>query len=194
MGNTSSFHSFDDFNITQKLNLENFDRQAKRKMTIHILSNKKEECKNFIELLTNEKFRDNSDELLEKEINNKINLYSFINYKIEINTSIVMDRIIEKANKISLNPRSNKYSYSELILLLDNNDIKDQLDVIKNRLNIQKNKMFFKQKPYLLPFLIILSTQNLKINDILPSRIFQYKINTKDIIYFLKLQNNIILI
>jgi hypothetical protein len=53
--------------------------------------------------------------------------------------------------------------------------------------------MFFKQKPYLLPFLIIVSTRDIMANDILPSRIFQFKINPKDIINILKRQNNIFL-
>jgi hypothetical protein len=52
-------------------------------MTIHIIKNEKEECKTFVELITNEKLGINADELLEKDIQNKENLYSFINYKIE---------------------------------------------------------------------------------------------------------------
>ena len=194
MGNESSFPSFDDFNITKKLSTKDFERQTERKMTIHIISDEKEECKTFVELITNEKLGINADELLEKDIKNKNNLYSFINYKIEIDVSDAINKIIAKANKISSNPTSKNYSCSELIILFDNNNINSQFDIIKKELTInKKNKMFFKQKPYLLPFLIIVSTQDLIINDILPSRIFQFKINPKDIINILKRSNNILL-
>ena len=82
MGNSSSFSSLDDLNITKKLSLNDFKTQIKRSMTIHILSNLKKECKTFVEIITGEKFRNDSDELLEKDIPKKINLYSFMNYKI----------------------------------------------------------------------------------------------------------------
>ena len=194
MGNKSSFPSFDDFNITKKLSTEDFKKQTKRKMTIHIISNEKEECKTFVELITNEKLGINADELLEKDIQNKENLYSFINYKIETDAFDAINKIIEKANKSSSNPTLENYSCSELIILFDNHNINSQFDIIKKELTLnKKNKMFFKQKPYLLPFLIIVSTQDLIINDILPSRIFQFKINPKDIINILKRQNNIVL-
>ena len=100
MGNSSCFPSFEEFNATKKLSLENFKTQTKRKMTIYILSDEKEECKTFVELITNEKFKNNSDELLEKDIENKINLFSFMNYKIETDISKVLDYLIEKANNI----------------------------------------------------------------------------------------------
>ena len=192
MGNKSSFPSFDDFNITKKLSTEDFNKQTERKMTIHIISNEKEECKTFLELMTNEKLGINADELLEKDIQNKENLYSFINYKIETDAFDAINKIIAKAKKTSSNPTSENYSCSELIILFDNNNINSQFDIIKKELT-KNNKMFFKQMPYLLPFLIIVSTQDLMVNDILPSRIFQFKINPKDIINILKSRNNIIL-
>ena len=191
MGNESSFPSFDDFNITKKLSTKDFERQTERKMTIHLISDEKEECKTFVELITNEKLGINADELLEKDIKNKNNLYSFINYKIEIDVSDAINKIIEKANKSSSNPTLENYSCSELIILFDNHNINSQFDIIKKELTL--NKMFFKQKPYLLPFLIIVSTRDIMANDILPSRIFQFKINPKDIINILKRPNNIVL-
>ena len=160
-------------------------------MTIHIISNEKEECKTFVELITNEKLGINADELLEKDIQKKENLYTFINYKIETDAFDAINKIIEKANKSSSNPTLENYSCSELIILFDNHNINSQFDIIKKELTL--NKMFFKQKPYLLPFLIIVSTRDIMANDILPSRIFQFKINPKDIINILKRQNNIVL-
>ena len=40
-------------------------------MTIHMISNQKEECKALVEMITGEKFKNNSDQLLEKEIEKK---------------------------------------------------------------------------------------------------------------------------
>ena len=117
MGNSSSFSSLDDLNITKKLSLKDFKAQIKRSLTIHMLSNQKEECKTFVEILTREKFRNDSDELLEKDISKKINLYSFMNYKIGTDPTDIIDKIIEKANIISSCPSSNKYNFSELIIL-----------------------------------------------------------------------------
>ena len=71
MGNSSSFSSFDDFNITKKLSLDNFKKLITRNMTIHMISNQKEECKALVEMITGEKFKNNSDQLLEKEIEKK---------------------------------------------------------------------------------------------------------------------------
>lgn len=60
MGNSSSFSSLDNFNVTKKLSLNDFKAQIKRKMTIYILSNQKEESKALVEMLTGEKFKDES--------------------------------------------------------------------------------------------------------------------------------------
>ncbi len=60
-----------DFNITKKLSLDNFKKLITRNMTIHMISNQKEECKALVEMITGEKFKNNSDQLLEKEIEKK---------------------------------------------------------------------------------------------------------------------------
>ena len=63
--------------------LEQFKNETSRKMTLHILSNNKNSCISFVKILTGERnIFENSDELLEKDINKKINLFSFMNYKI----------------------------------------------------------------------------------------------------------------
>jgi len=170
MGNSSSFSSLDDLNITKKLSLKDFKNQIKRKMTIHILSNQKKECKNFVEMMTGEKFKNDSDELLEKDISKKNNLYSFMNYKIGTKPNDIIDKIIEKANKISLCPLSNKYNFSELIILFDNefndDNIINNINEIRNKFFVDnKNKIFFKKKPYLIPFIIILSSRDLNLKD-----------------------------
>ena len=187
MGNSSSFPSFEEFNATKKLSLENFKTQTKRKMTIYILSDKKEECKTFVELITNEKFKNNSDELLEKDIEKKLNLFSFMNYKIETDISKVLDYLIQKANDIRTHPLSNQYIFSELILLFNNKNINEQISMIKDKFIIdRRNKIFFKENPYLLPFIIILSNNNLELEGLLPQKTFQFKINPENIIYIYK--------
>ena len=143
MGNSSSFSSLDNFNVTKKLSLNDFKAQIKRKMTIYILSNQKEESKALVEMLTGEKFRDESDELLEKDITKKNDLYSFMNYKVGTQPNDIIDKIIKKANEIHSCPSSNKYNFSELIILLDNgfND-----GNIINNINVIRNKFFVDNK------------------------------------------------
>ena len=60
-----------DFNFTKKLSLDNFKKLITRNMTIHMISNQKEESKALVEMITGEKFKNNSDQLLEKEIEKK---------------------------------------------------------------------------------------------------------------------------
>ena len=187
MGNSSCFPSFEEFNATKKLSLENFKIQTKRKMTIYILSDEKKECKTFVELITNEKFKSNSDELLEKDIEKKINLFSFMNYKIETNITKVMDDLIKKANDISSHPLSNQYIFSELLLLFDNKNINEQINIIKAKFFMDiRNKIFFKEKPYLLPFIIILSNKDFELEGFLASKTFQFRINPENIINIFK--------
>ena len=185
MGNSSSFSSFDNFNITKTLSLDAFKAQITRKMTIYILSKQKEECKAFVEILTGEKFSNDSDELLEKDITKKINLYSFMNYKIGTQPDEICDKIIEKALKISSNPESNKYNYSELIILFDNefddDNIINNINIIRKKFfEDNKNRIFFKKKPNLIPFIIILSSKDLILKDFIPSKIYHFKINFED--------------
>ena len=146
----------------------------------------KEECKAFVEILIGEKFSNDSDELLEKDITKKINLYSFMNYKIGTQPDEICDKIIEKALKISSNPESNKYNYSELIILFDNefddDNIINNINIIRKKFfEDNKNRIFFKKKPNLIPFIIILSSKDLILKDFIPSKINHFKINFEDI-------------
>ena len=47
------------------------EKETPRKMTIHVLSNMKDNCISFVESLTGEKLTKFSDELLEKNIKKK---------------------------------------------------------------------------------------------------------------------------
>jgi hypothetical protein len=122
-----SYISVDKYNQTKNFNLEQFQKETPRKMTIHILSNELNDCINFVKLFTGQKL-DNAKELLEKEIKKKNDLYSFMNYKIYDNSSELMEQIkkqIEFVKKI-------KAIYSEVVIILDNGGISNQISNIEN--------------------------------------------------------------
>jgi hypothetical protein len=130
MGNKSS-PSIDKYNKSKELSLSKFQEQIKRKMTIHILSNKSKDCKDFIEFFTNQKVI-NSKELLEKDINKKINLYSFMNYKIYDNASNLADQIEKKVQLCSNFPKM--AIFSEVLIILDNEEINAHIDIIREKI------------------------------------------------------------
>ena len=174
------FPSINDFNMTKNLTLEKFKAQTRRKMTIHILSNNKEDCKSFVKLMANEEIKNNY-QLLEEEIEKKINLFSFMNYKIYKSSNDLIKEIIEKAHNIAENP-SNIDEYSDMLLILDNKNIFEQIDNIRKELfENNDNTSFFESNPYLFPFIIFLSKENLNLKNLdfnyVSSKIFQYKIN-----------------
>ena len=110
-----------------------------------------------------------------------------MNYKIETDISKILDYLIEKANDIRKHPLSNQYIFSELILLFNNKNINEQISMIKDKFIMdRKNKIFFKENPYLLPFIIILSNNNLELEGFLPLKTFQFKINPENIINIYK--------
>ena len=184
MGNSSTFPSTDNFNMTKNLTLEEFNAQTRRKMTIHILSDDIEDCKSFVKLMANEEF-ENNDQLLEKEIKKKINLFSFMNYKIYTDSTILIKEIIEKAHNININP-SNIDECSDMLLILENENIVAQInDIWKELYEIKENKSFFRLNPYLFPFIIFLSKEDLNLENLdlnfISSKIFHYKINLDSI-------------
>ena len=183
MGNSSIFPSVDNFNNTKKLSLEKFNAQTQRKMTIHILSNNMEDCKSFVKLVANVDFKD-GDQLLEKEIKNKINLYSFMNYKIYTDSIKLIKEIIEKTRYIDKNT-SKINEFSDMLLILDNENIVKQIDNIRTEIY---DKSFFKSRPYLFPFILILSKKDLNLENLdlnsITSKIFHYKIDLSSIDYF----------
>ena len=163
MGNSSTFPSTDNFNMTKNLTLEEFNAQTRRKMTIHILSDDIEDCKSFVKLMANEEFENN--QLLEKEIEKKINLFSFMNYKIYTDSTILIKEIIEKAHDININP-SNIDECSDVLLILENENIVAQINDIRKELyEIKENKSFFRLNPYLFPFIIFLSKEDLNLEN-----------------------------
>ena len=179
MGNNNSFPSLEKFNKTKGLTLEEFKNQIPRKMTIHFLSNEPKDCISFIEFITNEKIKDNC--LLEKDIKNKINLYSFMNYNIYNDASKLME-VIENKIENSFN-ESKSVIFSELLIILDNDEIKKQIEVIGNRF---KENITIQTNSHLNPFLIIISPKKIELEDFLKSKTFQYKITLKNIFNFFK--------
>ena len=99
MGN-STIPSLEEFNKTKNLTLKRFQEETPRKMTIHILSDNLDDCRKFIEIFTGENLR-GKKKLLEKDIEKKINLYSFMNYEIYEKASELMEKIEKKVEFIS---------------------------------------------------------------------------------------------
>ena len=182
MGNTS-IPSFDKYNQTKNLSLEQFQKETPRKMTIHILSNKEKDCIEFVEFITKEKI--NSTELLEKNIEKKINLYSFMNYKVYEDAKELMNQIKKVAEFVSKNLKSENAIYSEMIIILDNDEINNQIDAIKNIFEDDNEDNIFNE-PYYIPFLLILSPRHICLSDFLPSKTFQYKITLEKIFQYFK--------
>ena len=185
MGNQSS-KTLDEYN---QFTLEEFYKQeTPRKMTIHILSNKKADCILFAEFLTGQKYPSSSDQLLEKNIKDKLNLYSFMNYKIYDSEKIIMKKIREKSKILVDDPQAD--IFSEVIIVLDNEKIDEQIKNIKKEINdepINDKGVVLSMKPNLTPFLIFISPNNhLDLTELIRSKTFQYKVNLDDILNFKK--------
>ena len=178
MGNDSSIPSLEKYNESKKLSLEKFQKETPQKMAIHILSNKIEDCIKFVEFFTNKKPNENK-ELLEKNIEEKINLYSFMNYKIYEDVSELMEEIIKKANYVYNNRKSKNIIYSEVIIILDNAQINDQICVIKTKFEDDSI-----ESSYYIPFLIIISPQTIDLNDFISTKTFHYKFTLDNIYKF----------
>mgnify|MGYP002626632572 FL=1 len=186
MGNSSS-KTLDD---VECYSLENFIKDPiPRKMTIHVLSNDRKDCISFVENLTGQKFPVLSNELKEEDIKDKFNLFSFMNYKIYNSEKVIMEVIKEKSCFIFHNPKSSEKIYSEIVVVLNNDEINKQIETIKKEINEipfddEDNYLFI--NPYYIPFLIFLSPNNLDLTTLLPSKTFQYKIELNDILNFKK--------
>ena len=148
--------------------LEQFKNETPRKMTLHILSNNKNSCISFVKILTGEKkiFK-KSDELLEKDINKKINLFSFMNYKIYDSADIMMNILIDKVES------EEKSEFSEVVIVLPNEDINSQIIKIKEKMNDCDTLNI---DPYYTPFFIFCSPNNVDLNGFISSKTFYYKI------------------
>ena len=165
----------ENYNDTKNLKLDKFQQAAFRKMTCHILSNKAEECIKFIEFFTNEKLN-NSKELKEINIKKKINLYSFMNYKAYDNASELINQIKDRIEKVKSNLQSKDAIYSEVIIILENENIKEHLDKIRN---VFKNEI---KKIYYIPFLLIISPNKIiDLDGFDLSKTFHYKFTLQNL-------------
>ena len=179
MGSDSSFSSLDECVC---MSLKDFQKEIDRKMTIHILSNKKADCISFVEHLTGEKFDTSSNELLEKNIKEKINLYSFMNYKIYESVEPLLKNIKEISSFKYEFPNSPEI-FSEVVLVLNNENMEHQIEQIKN----ERNKdVILKTQSHLNPFFIFISPKNINLKGFISSKTFHYRIRLNDILTFKK--------
>ena len=181
MGNNSYSKSLEEFHKSKNMTLKMFQEETKRKMTIHILSNKTKDGVNLVEFLTNQKIE--KLELLEKNINKKLNLFSFINYKIYEDADLLNKEIEKRVNKANDDPIK---IFSEVIIILDNEQLNEQIDKIKE---FFLNNTVMENQYYVL-FLIVISPQNLDLDDFIKSKTFQYKITLNDITNLMKEKEN----
>lgn len=172
MGNSSSS------NETKELKV--FQAELSRKMNVHLLSNKEEDCIRFIKIFTGIEIKKPSKELLEESINKKINLYSFMNYKIYTDTSKLINEIKTKVEYIKEDPEKNLIKFSEVIIILNNENIIEQINELK------KNEYYMELESYYIPFLIIIYPEpnddtKIDLKHFEPSKTFQYKITLDEI-------------
>lgn len=106
-------------------------KQTPRKMTIHVLSDNKKDSSCFVELLTGEALPNDIDYKWEEDVKTKINLYSFMNFIMYDSLEDIMARIKEKCWIISNDPKSDEAIYLEVVIVLNNKNIKRQIDKIK---------------------------------------------------------------
>ena len=165
---------------SQKDPSEEYKKIFPRKMTIHILSSRKYDCIKFVQFLTNENFPDHLNELLETDIKKKVNLYSFINYKIYSSTSLIIKNIKDKSKTIKENPENKDMIYSEIILVLNNENINYQVDKLKK--GILKDEIL--SENYYMPFIIFLSRYNLDLSGFNKLKTFQYRIALQKLLYY----------
>jgi len=181
MGNKSTS------SLIEASTLEKFQKdETPRKMKLHILSDNKQDCISLVKYFTNEKFPESSDELLEKDIKDKINLYSFMDYKVYNEPNSMMKKIKELSQFISKFPNSKKV-FSEVILILNNEKIIEQIATIKDEI---ENDDILSNKNYFIPFIIIISPNDLDLKGFIPLKTFQYKISLKDILSFDPMKKN----
>ena len=150
-----------------------FRNELPRKMTIHILSNSIEDCIKFVELLTGVEFPKNSYQLLETDIDisKKINLYSFMNYKVYNSPDKLISYIKKKAQEKKENPANKELNYSEVILLLNCKNIEEYVKTIRGK--ILKDDIL--SQDYYTPFIIFLYPYKLDLKDFDKSKTFHYR-------------------
>ena len=144
------------------LSLDDFEKQLPRKMTVHILSKNKNDCKVLVQCLTGQTLSNGENELFEKDIKKKLNLYSFMNFKIYEDAHDLMNRLKQYILLVKDKPKSDIGVFSELIIVLNNDKIKEQIDIIKH--NMEDDEVI---TPVYTPFIIFLSPQNLDIADLM---------------------------
>ena len=179
MNNKNSDFVIKEINKNKNLKENQFDKETPRKMTLHILSDKEKDCISLVEFLTKEKFP-NSKELLEKNIKNKVNLYSYMNYKIYKNASYLMKKMVIKCRLAQ--DKDKNVIFSEVIIIIDNESIYDQIKEIKKEIEDDDNNLMINE--YNLPFILIISPRSLYLKGFSKTKTFQYEIYLEDILNF----------
>ena len=101
-----------------------------------------------------------------------------MNYKLYDSPNLIMEKIKEKSKFMDENPKSDAI-FSEVIIVLDNEEITQQIEIIKEEIF---NDPILSMQSFFNPFIIYLSPHDLDLTDFIPSKTFQYRCHLKDII------------
>ena len=109
-----------------------------------------------------------------------------MNYRIYNEPEMIIQNIKSKCEIISKDPKNKNVLYSEVIIILDNENINKHVEILKDKI---LNDYIF-DEPCYTPFLIFLSHSILNLEGFMPSKTFQYKFSLQDILNFnIKVQN-----
>ena len=163
MGNTSDSV----FTKTKNLTLAEFNKNTLRKMSLHILSpetNSIEKCTELINHFTKCSPRNGKD-LMEEDIKDKVNLFSYMNYHSYRNPISLMDSLSTKIELCIEKLGIGTAFFSEVILVICNKEQekrKKQIDSLKNEINNNEN---IKDNLCYYPFIIFLCKEDLYLSD-----------------------------
>ena len=80
-----------------------------------------------------------------------------------------MEVIEDKISNVFKNSES--CFFSEVLIILDNDEIEKQIDIIKNKF---QNSEYILTNSHLIPFLIIISPKKIELKDFKKSKTFQF--------------------
>ena len=183
MGNNETMSPLNEIKCNS---LEELQQKTKRIITIHVLSNDRDDCVRFVETITREKF-DSSKELLQENMKNKFSLLSYMNYIIYDNPKDLMLKIqsitkeaFEKSGYYTdISKENEERSFAEVVIVLNNKNMIEQIDYIREMI---KGDDILNTESYYMPFFIFLYPNNLDLSGFIPSKTFLYNVTLEDLL------------
>ena len=111
-----------------------------------------------------------------------------MNFKIYDEINDLMNRLKQEILIMKDSPQSKKIPFSEVIIVIDNSNIKEQIEIIKKNMDDDEEVI----TSVYTPFIIFLSRQSLDLTDFPDiKKIYHFQISLNDVITYLKSQNEI---